>query len=324
MKRFKNILYVDDSTDDQGWGIARAVSLAESNQANLTVAAIIPTQVAAQETKPPPSRPIPIDLKAAALANRYDGLESLLKSYKHRLSIRLEVLSGTTYLEVIRAVLRDAYDLVIKPAENPNWLDRIFGNNDMQLLRQCPCPVLIMKPQEESNYNTILAAVDFNPLNPLGSDRDLNREILELASLLALSNFATLHFAHAWEAVAETTLASREITSSKRINEYVEKTLMRHRRGLNMLGDELKRWIGVENYDYLAPRLHLPKGASKKMIPQLAKQLEANLVVMGTFARTGISGLIIGNTVEDILDQLSCSVLAVKPPGFKSSVRIIE
>lgn len=322
MKRFKNILYVNDSTDDQAWGIARAVLLAKSSQANLTVAAIVPTQVVGQGTKSPPERPIPADLKAAATADLYKDLDSLLQSYRPHQDIRLEVLVGTTYSETIRAVLRDAYDLVIKPAENPSWLDRIFGNNDMQLLRQCPCPVLIMKPQEESNYNTILAAVDFNPLNPLGSDLDLNREILELASLLALSNFASLHFAHAWEAVAETTLASREITSSKRINEYVEKTLMRHRRGLNMLGDELKRWIGVENYDYLAPRLHLPKGASKKMIPQLAKQLEANLVVMGTFARTGISGLFIGNKVEDILDQLSCSVLAVKPPGFKSSVRL--
>ncbi|MDY0223651.1 MAG: universal stress protein [Desulfobacterium sp.] len=322
MKRFKNILYVNDSTDDQAWGIARAVLLAESNQANLTVAAIVPTQALAQGTKSPPGRPTQADLKTDAATDLYEGLESLLQSYRPHQDIRLSVLAGTTYLETIRAVVRDAYDLVIKPAENPSWLDRIFGNNDMQLLRQCPCPVLIMKPHEKSSYNTILAAVDFNPLNPLGSDLDLNLEILELASLLALSNFASLHFAHAWEAVAEKTLASREITSVKRINDYVEKTLMRHKRGLNMLGDELKRWIGVDNYNYLSPRLHLPKGASKKMIPQLAEQLQVDLVVMGTFARTGISGFILGNTVEALLDQLSCSVLAVKPPGFKSSVRL--
>jgi nucleotide-binding universal stress UspA family protein len=322
MKRFKKILYVNDSADDQEWGIARAVSLAESNQATLTVAAIVPTQVVAQGTKSPPGKSIPADLKAAATADSYEGLENLLQSYRQRQEIRLEVLVGSTYLETIRAVLRDAYDLVIKPAENPSWLDRIFGNNDMQLLRQCPCPVLIMKPHEETSYKTILAAVDFNPLNPLGSYLDLNRQILELSSLLALSSFAKLHFAHAWEAVAETTLASREITSSKRINEYVEKIRMRHKTGLNMLADKLGRWIGVDNYNYLSPRLHLPKGASKKMIPQLAEQLQADLVVMGTLARTGISGLFIGNTVEDILDQLSCSVLAVKPPGFRSSVRL--
>lgn len=119
MKQFKNILYVNDSTDDQSWGIARAVSLANKNQANLTVAAILPAQVVGQGTRSLPERPIPADLKTAAAADHYEGLESLLLSYKPHQDIRLTVLVGTTYIETIRAVLRDAYDLVIKPAENP-------------------------------------------------------------------------------------------------------------------------------------------------------------------------------------------------------------
>jgi nucleotide-binding universal stress UspA family protein len=53
----------------------------------------------------------------------------------------------------------------------------------------------------------------------------------------------------------------------------------------------------------------------------LAANLQADLVVMGTIARTGISGFIIGNTAESILDQLTCSVLAVKPPGFVTPVK---
>jgi nucleotide-binding universal stress UspA family protein len=60
------------------------------------------------------------------------------------------------------------------------------------------------------------------------------------------------------------------------------------------------------------------------MIPRLAKELRADLVVMGTIARTGISGLFIGNTAETIFDQLSCSVLAIKPPGFKTPVNLAE
>ena len=41
---------------------------------------------------------------------------------------------------------------------------------------------------------------------------------------------------------------------------------------------------------------------------------------MGTLARTGVAGLFIGNTAETILEQLTCSVLAIKPPGFVSPV----
>ena len=51
-------------------------------------------------------------------------------------------------------------------------------------------------------------------------------------------------------------------------------------------------------------------------------RLQADLVVMGTVARTGISGLLIGNTAEAILEQVQCSVLAVKPHGFVSPVRL--
>jgi nucleotide-binding universal stress UspA family protein len=45
-----------------------------------------------------------------------------------------------------------------------------------------------------------------------------------------------------------------------------------------------------------------------------------DLVVMGTVARSGIRGLVMGNTAERVLQRLRGSVLAVKPPGFVSPV----
>jgi nucleotide-binding universal stress UspA family protein len=45
-------------------------------------------------------------------------------------------------------------------------------------------------------------------------------------------------------------------------------------------------------------------------------------VVMGTVGRTGIPGLIMGNSAETILQQVDCSVLAIKPPGFIAPVTV--
>ncbi len=56
------------------------------------------------------------------------------------------------------------------------------------------------------------------------------------------------------------------------------------------------------------------------MIPELADELDADLVVMGTVGRTGIAGLLIGNTAETILERIGCSVLAIKPSGFRSPI----
>jgi nucleotide-binding universal stress UspA family protein len=39
-------------------------------------------------------------------------------------------------------------------------------------------------------------------------------------------------------------------------------------------------------------------------------------------ARTGVRGFFIGNTAETILEQIDCSVLAIKPPGFVTPVAL--
>ena len=322
MKRFKNILYVKEPTIDQASAVARAVSLAENNQADLTLVDVIPTQVVTAGIGLPPGGSISEDLRAAVKSDHRKALESMVQDFSERLQVRLDVLVGKTYLEAIRAVLKNRYDLLIKPSENPSWTHRLFGSDDLHLLRKCPCPVWLMKPSEKSNYGSILAAVDFDLMAPSPSENDLNREILELAASLALSDSASLHIAHAWEPIAEKTMLSRGGMSPEGLVNYVEREHERHRKELYRLAEQLRGWIGKEAYNYLSPGFHLPEGPAKKMIAPLAEGEGADLVVMGTVARTGISGLIIGNTAEAILDQLECSVLAIKPPGFKTPVKV--
>ena len=45
-----------------------------------------------------------------------------------------------------------------------------------------------------------------------------------------------------------------------------------------------------------------------------------DLITMGTVGRSGISGLFLGNTAEKVLGHCDCSILALKPPGFKSPI----
>ena len=308
MKLFKNILFVTEETVDQTSALERAISLAENNQAKLSVIDVIPST--------------DDDYRADVIDSHEKNLESLLAPHRSRLTIQGDVLMGTTFLEVIRAVLRNAHDIVLKPAEKPFFIKRIFGSDDMHLLRKCPCPVWLMKPPEKNKYNRILAAVDFNPLNPTALEQTLNREIVELAGSLALTDSAVLHLVHAWGAFAERAMLSRGDISTDSIDAHVEKQYSLHQKGLYQLGAALRDQIGPKAYDRLSPRFHLPKGPAKKIIANLAAELQADIVVMGTIARTGISGLIIGNTAEAILNQLECSVLAIKPPNFSTPVRL--
>ena len=71
-----------------------------------------------------------------------------------------------------------------------------------------------------------------------------------------------------------------------------------------------------------SPHLHIKKGDPNDLIPEFVREYDIELVVMGTVGRTGVPGFFIGNTAEEILSQIDCSVLAIKPPGFESPVTI--
>ncbi|ADJ29693.1 universal stress protein [Nitrosococcus watsonii] len=320
MNLFKNILYVSEGAVAQDASIMRAVSLAENNQADLTVIDVAPVIMAGVGILRRGS--IFNELQTATVDERRKKLEALIKPYQKHLRIRLDVLVGRTFLEVIRAVLRNDYDLLIKPAENPGFIERLFGSDDMQLLRNCPCPVWLTRAEEKSKYEHILAAVDFNPDMPDAIEQDLNRKILDLSGSLAFSDFAALHVVHIWDAPAEAMLRTWADDPQKASMTYVEGVRSSHESAYNRLRQQLIERVGKDTSDYLSPEFHMRRGAAAAVIPDIAKQLHADLVVMGTVARTGIAGLLIGNTAEAILEQLQCSVLAVKPPGFVSPVKL--
>ena len=59
-------------------------------------------------------------------------------------------------------------------------------------------------------------------------------------------------------------------------------------------------------------------------ITNLARSLEADLIVMGTVPGSGISGMLIGGAAKEVLRRVDCSVLAVKPDGFALPVTLME
>jgi hypothetical protein len=82
--------------------------------------------------------------------------------------------------------------------------------------------------------------------------------------------------------------------------------------------DDLLRRDALQD---LRHQIHLVQGEPRLLIPKLAAKERIDLIVMGTFCRTGIPGFLIGNTAEHILQNVDCSVLAVKPEGFVTPSR---
>ena len=324
MKRFKNILFVTDSELKGGDAFERAVTLAEHNQARLTVVSII------EELPTDSSAEIQgismIKLQDAILEQQQFQLEKMVTSFgEKQIPIKAKVLTGVAFLALIQEVLSNNIDLLVKTADEEGMIERLFGSSDMHLLRKCPCPVWLIKSSKQGNYQKIMVAIDFDPFAHKLKDDLFNHQLLDMSIALASSDFSELHIVHVWHAYGEQRMRSGLSWQPEAyVNAYVERMHTMHEGFLNELVAEVVNKAGKEIAQQLKLKVHLLKGFAKEKIPEIVKEQKIDLIMMGTVGRTGIPGFIMGNTAETIFNRIYCSVLAIKPEDFVTPIKLAE
>mgnify|MGYP000028699204 CR=1 FL=1 len=319
MLKFKDILYVFSDSTDNSRALAKAVKVAKKNEAKLTVLFTLTDE----------TMPDSLGFSKADIATFIEGKElerdEIIAKYAEDIAIEKDTLLSNAYLDVIEKVQQSGFDLLIKPTENEGLLSRLFGSNDMGYLRQCPCPVWLINHAEEKSDNTVVAAVDVDdnyPVHEREVRAKLNLEIALTAASIALSKGATLKVVSIWSSQYENTLRDFGLLkkSKEEVAEYVNEAEALHRKHFTQFIAAIKAELGQEQFAALAVEQVSIKGAPREELPKYSKSINADLVVMGTVARVGIPGLIIGNTAENILYRLNQSVLVLKPEGFDSLV----
>lgn len=227
--------------------------------------------------------------------------------------VTMKQCSGKPYQEIIREAVRGDYDLIIKPAEYESRVKNIlFGGTDMQLFRMCPKPIWAFKPTSNTELRKIMVAVDLLPDDP--EKTALADRVLQWGKHVSGLVGAPLDVVHIWDLYGETTLRGRSV-SAYTVDRLAQKEEQKHRQWLD---DALaKNGLAQEEV-----QIHFHKGDAEKLIPDIANTMETDLLVIGTVGRTGIPGFFIGNTADSVLRQISCSVLAIKPEGFLTPVKL--
>lgn len=315
MKRFKNILLVYDRRVANETTITRATELARRNEARLTFVEVI--------------EDLPSDLRLLVSGSSRKSLEeTFLEERAERLKrmavsidqagveVETKVLVGTPFLEIAQEAMRNDRDLVILSAEGRGGLKNLlFGSTSMHLMRKCPTPVWVVKPSaERQHYKSILACVDPGAAE---SKDALNVRIMDLAKSLAELEGARLHVVHAWELAGNDLVTSKSELPAGALDEIKQKNRELH---AERLGGLLERF-DLKNLDH---EVHLVEGDPRAVISELAQSQSADLIVMGTVSRTGIPGLLIGNIAEEVLIQAECSVLTLKPDGFRTPIEVAD
>jgi universal stress protein E len=211
---------------------------------------------------------------------------------------------------IVRKALDLGADLVIKDTHYHSVLKRsIFSNTDWSLIRNCGATLWLVKPRAPGLKPCFVAAVD--PLHQRDKPAELDHRILATARALADSLNGEVHAFHAFD-VATTIAASTDAMSmpiALPLNDLTDAMRAEHTDAVARLCKE----HGVP-----PERTHVHQGGTRHLLLALTEQLRADAVIMGAVSRSGLKGLFLGNTAEDVLDRLHCDLIIVKPEGFEA------
>jgi universal stress protein E len=310
MQRFRKILVgVDLSSADHlaeveltppsREALRRAIWLAAHTRGELTIFSSLDVSAHARTVLQEELQHAPGDLEREA----YEILERFVEQAKSEgVEAWQKLAFGTPWQEICRQVLAENHDLVLVGTRDVGQISRIlFGSTGMKLLRNCPCPVWVTRPDPNWDDLNILVPSDFS---------DVSLEALRIAVNGGQLVDTRLHLLHALEGqigppawfgrvqrqIVEDYIASQRAEAEQRLHEQLALT------------DYRTLQHGVQ--------VHVVEGPPDEAILKAIDDFQIDLVVMGTAARSGLSSLMLGNTAERLISHMKCSVIAVKPLEF--------
>lgn len=205
---------------------------------------------------------------------------------------------------VIREVVRDVkeapaivhyaeahkIDLIAMDTHARKGISRLFlGSVTSGVLHQSPASVIVVGPDfeiHEDHYRRVLAPVDFSE-----------------SSIAALQQAATIASQHDAELIVLHVVDSPQAVPYAGVVESPEVFRERAVRALDDL-------LGATDLSKQPTRRLVVMGFPSEQITTQARELDVDLIVMGTVGASGLRRLLLGSTTERVLRDAPCAVLA--------------
>ncbi len=311
---FVSILVSTDFSPPSEAAFQQAVWLARKTGASITLAHTLQTRHSSSSEAGPK-----MDLLLDLLVNEGESLEDFQMEAKREADAKLRRLAekiagtiqvqtsvyvGEPYAEVTHAVQREGYDLVLAGTRGlAQWEQFLVGSTAKRLIRKCPASVWIVKSEHFGQPKVVLAATDFS---------EVSRKAVSQGLMIAQHANAEFHLLHVVDSKDVPKDAISKIPKGSSLQQEINQEASKR----------MDEFIASLAVDRASIQVHQSWGAPWQEIRRAAKLQAADLVVIGTVGRSGIQGLLLGNTAEKILDTCDCSILTVKPEGFVSPLKL--
>lgn len=244
-------------------------------------------------------------------------IEQIVKDIETRkVNIRIETTIGIPFIEFINKALSEDASLIVQASHPQDKGHLFFSSTDWNLMRKSPIPTWVIKSDTYSRLKHVTVALDV--INQ-SDHQAFNKQLLDLAATIACKSNAHLSVISAWQLLGLDMLQKSPFLKITLLNleralEKIESaTVYEHKKLRNWLENNLS--INMASVSW-----HIENANARDAIPTFLNDHDVDLVVMGTISRTGIPGLLIGNTAETILSKVRCSVVTMKPSLFDGSI----
>lgn len=300
MQSLDDILVVlGDDRDEAVYILEKARALAEASGARVHVVRVVYEGLADLSATAIDAAP---QLKTFMLEAEESVTEEMAQGLRDRLpSLDTATLWNRRSWEgILHAAARAGAGLVVKGASrHPRFGELVRTPDDWNLLRNAEVPVMLVKPQPWVPEPVILCALDaFDERHD-----DLNAALLMEAAALSGLLGGALHVVVAFPLFERWVGELGGLRDYEDLRRDVEKEI---RDRVSALADR----AGI-TYQ----RLYADEGRPEQVIGRLAVELCAELVVVGTHARRGLSGMVLGNTSERLVHHLETDVVTVHAPA---------
>jgi len=195
-------------------------------------------------------------------------------------------------------------DIVIKDTHYHSAVRRtLFTNTDWHLIRDCPCPLWLVKPHEKAPLGKIGVAVD--PTHEHDKPASLDEKLIGTAREIAAKAGAGIAIVHAFDPAPAYAVSADSMTvpASTPVTEFI---------------DELRKWHTESVHELVAraapgTKPVIVEGEIRESLVGAVRDSGIDLLVMGAVSRSALSRLMLGSTAERVLDFIPCDLLIVKP-----------
>jgi universal stress protein E len=318
MQTIKRILVVIDPTKDKQIALSRALQLARARPIEIMLYSCVYYPVLSgnhflSEEQIEHSKQSIIHSHQLKL----DNLVAEYSSIKNVLFHTQVQWCDPIYTAIILASKAFEADLVIKSSHKHTAITRTFFNStDLQLLKASPLPVLFVKTDSSSKGAKVMASLD--PFDELSKKGHIDTNILKLAYGLANQLQQPLHACHCfdpsyWEVLLESVRHANIWTEVFPANSNDSNLMV-----LENLRLKHNKEFAEECSEFVpdSANQHMLSGELVATLAATVEKLAVSTLVVGTSYRTGL----VGSKAEELLEELNCDLLVVKPIDFESPV----